>query len=136
MATLTRRADWPERLAAFIERRRRARFRWGRHDCVLFAADAIEQMTGVDPIVSLRGRWRSRAEALAILEAEGGMLMAIDQRLPVLESVAMAQRGDLVAIPSAGAIVLGICVGSQAVAPGATGLRFAEVATALAAWRV
>ena len=38
---LPRRADWPERLAAFIEARRRQRFVWGANDCVLFAADAV-----------------------------------------------------------------------------------------------
>ena len=50
-----RRADWPERLAEFIEARRLEPFAWGKNDCALFAADAVNLLIGVDYAESLRG---------------------------------------------------------------------------------
>ncbi len=44
-----RRPDWPARLRTIIEAARERPFSWGQHDCCLFASDAIEAMTGVDP---------------------------------------------------------------------------------------
>jgi len=52
---VTRLADWPERLAAFLESRRTMPKQWGQNDCALFCADAIQAMTGVDPALELRG---------------------------------------------------------------------------------
>jgi hypothetical protein len=38
---LTRREDWPSRLAAALEEARDKPFKWGSHDCGLFAADCV-----------------------------------------------------------------------------------------------
>ncbi len=53
---MIRHADWPARLAAYIEAHRSAPFAWGVHDCVLFASGAIAAITGTDPAASFRGR--------------------------------------------------------------------------------
>ncbi|MBM3855052.1 MAG: hypothetical protein FJ399_18170, partial [Verrucomicrobia bacterium] len=40
-ATAGRLPDWPARLDAFIEQRRRSAFAWGVHDCCQFARAAV-----------------------------------------------------------------------------------------------
>lgn len=58
---MTRVEDWPERLAAFIEQRRKMPFAWGSNDCALFAADAVCAITGVDLGEPFRGRYDDEA---------------------------------------------------------------------------
>lgn len=136
MAAVMRRHDWPERLAAFLEERRNVRFRWGENDCVLFAADAVQAMTGVDLAAPWRGQWDSRASATDALGRAGGLLAAVDMILPAYDSPTMAGRGDLAAFATRGRIGLAVCVGAQAIAPSALGWQARPMGDALAAWRV
>jgi len=113
---MTRRVDWPERLAAFLESRRGAPKCWGSNDCGLFCADAIEAMTGVDPGWELRGTYQNARQALRALvkyfrkrglpmpawqQQPDSLLGEIAQHAasiygwPAIELLA-AQRGDLV----------------------------------------
>src|SRR5690554_354752 len=87
--------DWPERLAAFVETRRARVFSWGSQDCALFAADAVLEMTGVDPAKGLRGYKSARGAANRIKKA-GGM-RALASNLPQ-KHPGLAQRGDVVLV--------------------------------------
>ena len=136
MAAVMRRQDWPERLAAFLEERRAERFEWGRNDCVLFAADAVQAMTGVDLAAPWRGQWDSRASAVDALGRAGGLLAAVDMILPAYDSPLMAGRGDVVAFATRGRLGLAVCVGTDAVAPSALGWQPRPMAEALVGWRV
>jgi len=72
IATLpTRAQDWEERLDRFVKSRRSTPFAWGTHDCCLFAADAIESMTGVDIAVKFRGKYDSLASCMSVLKGFG-----------------------------------------------------------------
>jgi len=48
MEKLKRFADWRTRLNAVINERRNTPFEWGQHDCALWAAVAVNAMTGDD----------------------------------------------------------------------------------------
>jgi len=145
-----RREDWPERLLAFIESRRRTAFAWGEHDCALFACDAVLAMTGIDPAAWFRGRYRDRRTAYAALgdflglgakAAPRAALGAVCARLanshgwPEVPS-AFAQRGDVGLLDLRGRETLAICMGAVFVAAGPGGLVFIPHGHARRAWRV
>ena len=126
--------DWPERLAAFIDERRRVAFRWGESDCALFAADWVCEATGADPAAQWRG-YASEAEAQAIIEQAGGMRALVS--LPQRPAPAFAQRGDVVLAEHEGRELFGVVVGGGSyAAPGARGLEFRPMSEVLIAFEV
>lgn len=104
----SRRADWPERLAAAIET---ARPFGNGYYCVTFAADCLLAMTDQDYMGGYRGL--SRHEAAARLKAAGHrsfyhyLVKTFGQPVPLSQ----AQRGDLV-VRTVEGIAVGICCGS------------------------
>lgn len=136
---MTRFEDWPKRLDEAIAVARVLPFAWGQRDCLLFAADCVEAMTGTDPAAQWRGRWSSAEEAYAILNAEfgGDLAAAVDSVLGErLGGPAFAQRGDVVMVDTPNGLALGVCAGSYHVAPWRTGLVALRFSQALAAWRI
>lgn len=120
-------------LLALIEKRAAIPFGWrnGR-DCASFAARAIKAQTGIDARGQLR--WKNRREAVLTIEAEGGLEKAMDRRLTRVP-LAMAQRGDIAAVPDP---VLGIRLmvieGALLVGPGASGLERQPRGDMVIAW--
>jgi len=45
---------WESKLDKFVESRHNTRFEWGKHDCCLFACDAVKEITGEDPAYAFR----------------------------------------------------------------------------------
>lgn len=127
-----RRADWPERLAGLIDERRRTPFAWGAQDCALFAADAVQAITGDDPAKHFRG-YDDEREALRIVKDAGGMRGLVD--LPE-KPKGFAQRGDVVLAEIDGRETFGVCIGSQYVAPGVDGLVFRPMTEVIVAFEV
>ena len=128
-----RREDWPERLNDFIEDRRKAVFCWGQRDCVLFAADAVQAMTGVDHAVEYRGTYDSATGAARLLAKLGG----VENVVPFASiPVAFAGRGDLVTVDTKDGAALAVCLGRHVAAMSASGLVFLPMSAADAAWRV
>lgn len=127
--------NWQGALSAFITERRSTPFAWGSNDCCLFAADAVQAMTGVDHAAELRG-YGSALEAARLIDARGG-LQAIasaalgDPVLPVFASV-----GDVVLIENEGRELLALCNGTTALAPGELGMAVLGMDAAKAAWKV
>ena len=129
-----RRNDWPERLAAFVDARRRAAFRWGTNDCCIFAADWVLEATGVDPAAHWRG-YASEAEAQAIIDAAGGLRGLVS--LPERATTRLAQRGDVVLAEHEGRQLFGVVIGGGwYAAPGLRGLEFRPMSEALVAFEV
>lgn len=113
--------DWPERLTAFIEGRRRVPFIWGINDCGAFACSAVEVMTGVD----LRAGLAPYSDIESARVAMGGGLEQFAEQIAAqfgIEqiSVKFAGRGDLALHTSLGGIVLGVVsmAGTEILAPG------------------
>lgn len=127
--------DWPSRLDEYLRSMARARFQWGACDCVLFAAGAVQAVTGARPALP---RWTTRRQALRELARRGGLAAATDAVLPRLAAPAMAQRGDLVLVQPHGqaAPALAVCVGHAWAAPGRGGVNFGDLQHATAAWGV
>lgn len=127
--------DWDLHLEAFVQARLRMPFAWGRNDCALFTADAVQAMTGKRLCEELRGHATAR-QALRVLAEVGGVrgvaARALDEPIPLL----MAKVGDVVIIEVGKREALAICNGGTAIAPGPAGMVAVPMAHARAAWRV
>jgi hypothetical protein len=109
---MTRLKDWPSRLAALVAAARARPFEWGTHDCCLWAADAVQALTGRDPAAKWRGTYSTEVGAFRVVLALGG--------LPVIAALggteiptALAITGDvgLVRWPD-GVVSLGVSGGA------------------------
>ncbi|PYE80809.1 DUF6950 family protein [Pseudoroseicyclus aestuarii] len=130
---MERLTDWRPRLAAMIEDARQRPFAYGRWDCALFAAAAIEAMTGTDLARGFRG-YRSRAAGLRAARAKG-FEDHVGRFADVLPEIApvVAGAGDLAVLENT---ALGIVQGRLIYVPGADGLAMADRATMTRAFRV
>jgi hypothetical protein len=124
-------------------------FAWGRHDCFLWAADAVHALTGRDPAADLRGTYSTARGALRRLRALGGMQALAAQRFGPQVPVAQAQAGAVVLLPPAVCVdntgrwgALGVVVHVKdsigwglVVAQGDAGYVMVNRSKALAAWQ-
>ncbi len=135
---LTRPEGWEHRLATAIEADRCTPFRYGAHDCCLFAARVVDNLTGHDFAAEYRGKYRSARKAQQFLSAAGGLrgIMAATG-LPEVPA-RLARRGDVVLVAIEGQKLLGVVdtTGLQAMAPGMAGLLPVPIKYWLTAWRV
>jgi hypothetical protein len=95
-----RRADWAPALNAYLiesqERYLRNGFEWGRFDCVHWGGNWHQIATGVDPLTDIRGLYRTREEAFALLEQRYGTFeAALAAKLGEPVHPSKAARGDL-----------------------------------------
>lgn len=128
--------DWPEQLNDVIDAARKTPFEWGRHDCCLFAADAVQAITGVDHAADYRGAYKTARGAKRALRKRG--FDHIEQPLDALflrVDCRLAGRGDLV-VTEADGLAVGIHLGSALAFVSQDGLEFLPVNRALMAWRV
>lgn len=135
-----RRSDWYARLSAYVEVVRRKPFVYGKHDCALFAAGAVEAMTGVDPAANLRGKYKTLAGGLRRLKKLGFANHA-ELAASMFEEVhpSHAQIGDIASIDLGdGAIALGVVQGARifVLRPDAQGMATVDLLTASKAFRV
>lgn len=137
--TRFRAADWPERLAAFIDARRDDGFAWGLQDCFSLAADAALELTGDDPAAAVRGEYSTEEEAEAIIGPEGleAWVAATMTAWGAPEcEPAFAQRGDMVFVAVGNQRMCGVHLGSVVAVPGADRLHFLPASRVLRAWVV
>jgi hypothetical protein len=136
---LTRREDWPSRLAAAIEDACDKPFRWGLHDCGLFAGACVLAMTDVDPVAEFRGQYHDEDGARAtMLAIAGGGLRAVWSRAlgPAMNNVRMAHRGDVALVEVGGVEVTGIVAGARVACLTEAGVAMIPAHRIVAAWRV
>lgn len=129
--------DWRRRLELYLAEVANRPFAFGRHDCGLFAAGAIEAMTGKDPGEPYRDRYGSFKGALKALRKDGFadhlvLANALFSALPV----ARARPGDLAAVETGEGPAFGIVQGEQVYLAGEAGLRLVPLTDAARAWRV
>lgn len=131
--------DWPERLAAHVERHRPVPFAWGRNDCATFAAEGVAAMTGAEAWPML-GDWASARQARRELRARGGLFRAVTAKLgaPVTGlAAAHVGRGSVVMAEGGLGMTLGLCTdGLNWCAPGADGLVWRPMRSVRVAWRI
>lgn len=108
---MNRKPTWENDLADFIADRLNMPFEWGNHDCALFAADAVEAMTGIDPASDFRGNYTTQKTAREALREFGqGTLLKTYQDRFSEKPVSFAIRGDLIW----NGFAIGVCYGSFA----------------------
>jgi hypothetical protein len=127
----TRCANWPETLAAYIDRKRNEPFAWGVNDCCLFGADWIQLCTGLDPAATLRGTYDRALSGVRVLEKYGGLIGTIETHMEPLGfkpiSQGFAARGDIAVRDCGNGDTMAILIGSSIAYVGKDGLLFAEL---------
>lgn len=129
---VARREDWALRLAAYVESRESIPFNWGHQDCCTFAAGAVREMTGADPMESLRG-YRTAEQAGRILSRP--LESFVDELFSRVE-IGEAQRGDLALVATGKRRALMIFEALELVGAGESGLVRVPRSSAIVAWRV
>ena len=129
---------WELRLAAAIDAARDRPFRWGEHDCAIWAFDLRRDLTGGDDVAALwRGRYRTARGAVRVMRRLGWQSLedaGRDLLGEPLPSVHLAQRGDLVLANTS--LGFGICLGARAAGIAPSGLVLVPLATCALAWRI
>jgi hypothetical protein len=140
---LTRLPDWPLRLEAFVSQRQGQPFAWGVQDCALFAADAVQALTGVDVAPPALRQHRNARAALRSLQVHGGLQAIAQAALGTPIPPVLAGVGDVLLLSSnhvatvhPGRPMLALCNGGNALAPGLQGLVSLGLHRATHAWRV
>lgn len=110
-AVTERFTDWQARLTAFLAAQRGVPFRPGRMDCALFAAAAVQEMTGTDIARGFRG-YRTLAEGLRKAQ-EKGFADHVAVFAAALPEIAPhdAAPGDVAVVPGEGGAAMGIVQG-------------------------
>lgn len=131
-------ADWPEKLADFIQSRSSTPFEWGTNDCALFAADCVKALTEIDLAADLRGTYSTAREAFDLIQDRGGIEAIATAALgePMTFKFQM-QRGDVALVNINGRESLVVCVGSELIGPAVeSGVVFVPITEAVKAWEV
>lgn len=131
---LSRRNDWPERLAAFIDGRRHQPFAWFANDCATFFRDAIEAMTDTRIGTDWEGYGSATGAAKRIQKAGGMRELALALGLED-KPLGLCSRGDVVLAQMEGREIFGVCAGNgHWCAPGTEQLEFRPMTEAVAAF--
>jgi hypothetical protein len=99
---------WEEKLSNYMAEKRHEPFEYGVNDCCLFAAGAVLQITGEDPMSEFRGKYDSLKGSLTVIKEIGaGTLEAtLDGKFPEV-GIGHAQRGDLAFFDGSVGVVMG-----------------------------
>lgn len=133
---LRRLEGWEARLNVYVEASRHRPFDWGKHDCALFAAGAIEAVTGT-PLVDIPA-YSGVYEAARALKCMGhrDVIDLANAHLRPWQSVLMARRADIALLSTEHGLSLGVVLGASVAGPGVDGLMFSPLQQASKAWRV
>ena len=127
--------DWDIKLAEFIKSRKDMPFQWGSNDCVMFAVNCAEAMTGVD--LAEKYNYSTLEGAQEIIKNAGGFKELVNLNMKNEISPKLARRGDWVLIQQQdGTQALAVCIGSVVIAAGKDGLVQRPMSEAITAWRI
>jgi hypothetical protein len=135
MPRLSRREDWPERLAEEIGAAQERPFSFGEHDCCAFAARCVRAMTGHDFMAEFAS-YGTQEQADAILAGNGGVQGILSHCLGEPIPVAFARRGDILITTTPQGDAAGVCIDHRAAFPTLRGLVYVRVLACLDAWEV
>ena len=117
--------NWTTKLNDLVESRRLLPFKWGVNDCMLWPADVVNTLTGIDPAEGLRGTYDSALSGMRIAEKAGGLSELISSQLHLQPtSTKFAHRGDVVLFGSPERLCGGVCLGDTAAFVDLEGLKF------------
>lgn len=132
-----RRPDWKTRLIAYLGKVASLPFEPGVNDCALFAAGAVEAVTGIDLAAGWRGRYQSLAEGFALLQAAGfaDHIALTAAHFPEI-APALAAAGDLAVVQGPEGDALGVVQGEAIYVLSPRRLGIVPLTYALRAFRV
>ena len=94
---MIRKPEWEAALSDWIAQAQSRAFKWGQWDCCVWAAGAVEAMTGDDPMAAFRGKYKGPKSADTALASIGaGTLVATLDGMFERIHPAFARTGDLV----------------------------------------
>lgn len=101
--------DWRARLGRYLARAAHEPFAWGESDCALFAAGAVEAMTGVDPAADWRGHYTTERGAWRVLRRRGfeSLADAVAAAMPGI-APGEAREGDIAVIGEGREATIGV----------------------------
>lgn len=135
---MTRRTDWRSALHSYLAANQDTPYSPGTWDCSMFAAGAVEAMTGTDYAADYRGEYETVAEGETLLAADGyadqvALVAAHFDQVPP----ALARVGDIAVVEQGGVKGLGIVIGSSvAVVSDTRGIGHLRLTRATRAFRV
>lgn len=121
----------------FLRRHAALPFVWGHHDCLMWLADWILEVRGIDPAAAWRGSYTTQPGALRVIVKAGGMVAHVERVVAPLgiRRTDEPARGDIAVVDAPegqrGAIVL-----SRSVARHGHGGIVVQRLPIIAAWRV
>lgn len=130
---------WESKLMTWVQDAQQRPFRWGEWDCALAATDCVMLLTGDDLGADFRGHYSTHKGSLRTIKNlgyDGLKSIATDRLGEPLVTPKLAQRGDVVLAKTDNGQALLICIGTQAVGPGESGMVSVEMDHCLKAWRV
>lgn len=132
-----RQGDWQQALSREAIRHAMTPYEYGEHDCILFAANCVLAMTGIDHAEDIRGRYSNALEAAKIIKSNGFDSLGdmIASRLPEIE-VREVGRGDVVLCDGPMGEFAAMVVGKTCAGPGPNGLVHVPKSQALRGFRV
>lgn len=106
---------WEVRFADYLDRATFKKFKWGECDCLIFAADCVLVLTGIDVMAkkkrndppTIRGMYETEEEAKTLIKKYRKSIRDIMDVHFDRKSVNFAKRGDVVMYKNA----FGICSG-------------------------
>jgi hypothetical protein len=115
MQMLNRHETWAADLTAYLASVAARPLTYGSHDCALFAAGAVQAMTGVDLAADWRGAYDSPRKAARLLKDAGHANLAslLSSLLPEV-APAFAMPGDVVLVDGPQGLGMGILQGHLA----------------------
>lgn len=137
MTDIARKPGWRGALTHYVIATARDPFAWGKSDCAIWAAGAIEAMTGTDIARGFRG-YRSWAGGVRKARAKGfedhvAYFASLFPEIPP----SMAQIGDVACVPADGdTLAIGIVQGEGIYVPMPEGRGIVPLTSAIRAFRV
>lgn len=137
MISLVRKNQWEQKLFAYTSGVLQKPFEWGVHDCVLFAADCIEAMTGEDLAAEYRGTYSTSQGAAKIVHSAGVESLGDFLAMYLPETpVPFLQRGDIALCDGPEWQFVGVCQGRTCVGPSEKGLIHVNNSQVIRAFKV
>lgn len=130
---MKKRETWRSDLFRFIDEQEAAVFEYGVLDCCLFAASAVEVMTGEDPAAGFRGQYINEFSGMKALAAAGyrDQFDFLERNFTEVEP-AFTQAGDVVVYQNS----VGVCAGQTSAFISESGLSFIDTINVERAFRV
>lgn len=137
--TLTRVDNWNDRLWENLLRHLERPFVWGANDCVLFAANHIDEICASSVYVAVLERWSysDAAGAARIIAKNGGLRSLVSGLLGEPVSIGACRIGDICLVNIDGRDTIVVHDGTKLLGPSAPkGIERARWEDAVCGWRI